>query len=516
MGHRYRRSPGTRAALALVVASLALPALGPVTSPAAAGIQTNANACFMDANGLYSTVDLTVGGTAVAGSPTSVGLDGLSLAFTLPDAIYLELYSLGYYTVGSNFAGVAAEVTVAATNTAEQVQSAVGSSSFGVDISDPDGVRNTGDEAVATSPVVQVSLPATTWTPTGGRIDFTQASATITTNHFFGSILATLTCAPGSTPDRVTTVPAVPVPFEGITPPTPPSCTDTTVIGGQGVTTDVNLPALCVDDNGDIDLESVVIVADPAGGTASVGPAGVITYTNTDPNIGTDAFQATISDASGLVSAPVTISLVIQSVRSIEQDASRIDMAPVVLDGEAQVAVGGLGAITVTNLPTSGLGFTVSAYATDLTARRGAPCPDRPRRRRVAGRHAAALHRHAGRRPDVHPVPEHGVGADGCRGGGGGRRPQRSRGPGRDGQRRHGLGLAGDAHRAAPGHGTEPTADPLLGTAVGRRRGVQVRRRALPRCARQRGGDDLQGSDRGHHHLTGRWGMAQPASSVSQ
>ena len=223
--------------------------------------------------------------------------------------------------------------------------------------------------------MVQVSLPATTWTPTGGRIDFTQASATITTNHFFGSILATLTCAPGSTPDRVTTVPAVPVPFEGITPPAPPSCTNTTVIGGQGVTTVVNLPALCVDDNADIDLESVVIVADPAGGTASVGPAGVITYTNTDPNIGTDAFQATISDASGLVSAPVTISLVIQSVRSIEQDASRIDMAPVVLDGEAQVAVGGLGAITVTNLPTSGLGFTVSAYATDLTAVEAPPVP---------------------------------------------------------------------------------------------------------------------------------------------
>ena len=38
------------------------------------------------------------------------------------------------------------------------------------------------------------------------------------------------------------------------------------------------------------------------------------------------------------------------------------------LNGNPQVAVGGLNTITVTNLPTSGLGFTVSAYVTDLAA----------------------------------------------------------------------------------------------------------------------------------------------------
>ena len=248
----------------------------------------------MDANGLYSTIDLAVGGTALVTSATTIDLTGLSLAFSLPDAVYLELYSLGYYTVGSNLAGVAAEVTVAATNTAEPVQSAVGSSSFEVEIGDPDGIRDTGDESVASSPLVEVSLPTTTWTSTGGLAEFTQASATITTNHFFGSILATVTCEPGSTPDRVTAVPAAPAPFEVITPPEPPSCVDTTVIGGQGIITDIDVPALCADANGDIDPGSVVIVTAPTGGTATVGPNGVVSYSNTDPNIGTDGFRAVV------------------------------------------------------------------------------------------------------------------------------------------------------------------------------------------------------------------------------
>jgi hypothetical protein len=336
------------------------------TGPPAAGAQTNGNACRMDANGLRSNTPVTVAGTATAPTPTDIDLSGVQLATTIPDTVYLELYSLGYYTVGFNPVGLTIQLTISATNTVEDQQTVAMTTSTTVQIADPDGVKQTGDESVLVSPPIAVALPSSAWTPTGGEIQFSQGVAQIVTSHFFGSATATYDCVPGSTPDRVALEPATPVPFAAITPPTPPQCSDGAVTAGPALSAAIDVVALCSDINGDIDTGSVIVVGPPAGGTASVGPTGVVTYLNVDESIGEDQFVVTIADATGLVSAPITITVAVQPLRVLQRDDAPVQLSTVILDGDAQVAGGALSSITITNLPASGLGFTVAAYATDL------------------------------------------------------------------------------------------------------------------------------------------------------
>lgn len=336
------------------------------TGPPAAGAQTNGNACRMDANGLRSNTPVTVGGTATAASPTHVDLSGVRLATTIPDTVYLELYSLGYYTVGLNPVGLTIRLTISATNTIEDQQTVATTTSMAVQITDPDGVKQTGDESVLVSPPIDVALPSSAWTPTGGEIQFSQGVAQIVTSHFFGTVTATYDCVPGSTPDRVALETATPVPFAAITPPTPPLCSDGAVTAGPALSAEIDVPALCSDVNGDIDPGSVTVVSPPAGGTAAVGPSGVVTYLNVDESIGEDQFVVTIADATGLVSAPITITVAVRPLRVLQRDDGPVQLSTVFLDGDAQVAGGALSSITVTNLPMSGVGFTVAAYATDL------------------------------------------------------------------------------------------------------------------------------------------------------
>jgi hypothetical protein len=259
-------------------------------------------------------------------------------------------------------------MAIAGSNTLEPQQSLTGTTSVQVQITDPDGVKGTGDESAVASPPILVPIAPTVWTPTGGEIQFTQSALQITTSHFFGVALADLDCVPGSTPDRTSLVPATPVPFETIMPPALPTCADTSVISGPGLTVEVDAAALCVDANNDLDPASLSIVSGPTAGTASTSPLGILTYTNSDGGVGSDQVVLTITDASGLVSQPFTVSIVVQSLRYIEQIGPLVALSPVTLDGGSAVATGDLNSITVTNVPVSGLGFTVSGYATDLAA----------------------------------------------------------------------------------------------------------------------------------------------------
>lgn len=364
---RGGRSRGWRHRAAPVVGTLALLSSVLLVGAMPAGAQENPNACHQSADGRWSNIPISVSGSATAASPTRVDLTATSVAAAVPDHVLLELYALGYYTAGLNPIGLTMSVTIAATNTVEGQQTVGANSTRDVVITDPDGVKGTGDEAVSVSPPFTLPLPATGWTPTGGLVELRQVSATIATSHFFGSAVATLTCQPGSTPDRVTVVPATARPFASLLPPTPPSCTGTSLIGGPGQTIDVDLATLCVDPNGDLDPSSAVIVTAPTAGNAALS-GGVLTYTNTITSASTDQITLSIGDAFGLTSGPFTIDIAVQPLRYLQQAASTILMPAVTLDGDALAAEGALNQISVTNLPPSGLGFSVSAYATDLTA----------------------------------------------------------------------------------------------------------------------------------------------------
>lgn len=361
-----RRPVTVRRALGLALVGALLSATATAAPTRAAGTETAINACQMSANGLYSNMLVTAAGTASAVSPARIDLTGLSIGTTIPSHVYLELYALGFYVAGYNPVGVTASLTVTATGTVEGVQSRVATSLMEVTITDPDGIKATGDESVSASPPILRPLAAMTWTPTGGEIQFSQTAATFTTNHFFGTLTATLTCVPGSTPDRLSVLPAEATPFETIVPPAAPVCLDRSLIAGRSTTTSVDLPGLCSDANGDLDPASADIVSGPTGGTAALSPAGILTYTHTDPSVLSDAVVVTMADGGGLVSNPFTIAFDIRSLRLMTQDATDIELTEVSLDGGAQIGVGALNTIVVTNLPASGLGFTVSAYASDL------------------------------------------------------------------------------------------------------------------------------------------------------
>lgn len=335
--------------------------------PADAGTLTTTNACQHSGSSEQYNVAVTTGGTATAASPSRISLSDLRLDVGVPDAFHLRLYALGYYTPGANFVGVTTGLSVAATATHEGQQNVSTTTSIQVTIIDPDGVRASGDESV-TAPVISVPLPATTWTPTGSPLRFSQAAATVTTSHLFGVATATLSCRPGSTPDGTTVVPAVAEPFEVIIPPAPPTCSADSTIGGPGATVVVDVARLCHDVNGDLDLSTVRVVSAPVAGTVSLGPAGAVSYTNTNPNVGVDTFDLAVRDSWGLESQPFTITVLVQPLRWMEQAGSEVTLTEVTIDGRARVSSGDLRAITVTNLTSSGTGFTVSAYASDLGA----------------------------------------------------------------------------------------------------------------------------------------------------
>ena len=360
-----RRAPRRRV-VAVIAALLAASVASGSAPPAAAGSATTGNACLVSANRRYSNRDVTVAATATSADPTVVELTGTTVDTMIPESVQLELYNLGYYAAGFNGVGISATLTISADNTVESTRTTSASSFIGVTITDPDGVKNTGDEQATTTPNV-LPLPDTTWTPTGGDIAFREASLLVVTSHFFGFATARHECSPGSTTDRLTMTPALAAPFETITPASAPVCSDASLIGGRLRPVDIDVPALCSDANGNLDPASVAVVTQPVGGTATVGAEGLVVYTNTDPEVGLDTFTVVVADTDGLASAPATITVDVRHLRFMERAGPFVVMPQVELDGKPHVSTAPLSTITVTNDPSSGMGFTVSAYAVDLT-----------------------------------------------------------------------------------------------------------------------------------------------------
>lgn len=363
---KHRRGR-TAAAVAVLLGCISTLMTWAPLEPAGAGTLTTVNACLSSVTSGYYNVAITTEGAAAVIAPTRIDLTDLRLDVALPETVYLDLYRLGYLSPGSNFVGVTAGVTVAATATAEGQQTLSITTSLGVTVTDPDGIRGNGDET-ATASSIAVLLPTTSWTPTGGTIQLSQTAATVATSHFFGTATSTLTCGPGSTPDGTSVVPAVAEPFEVVVPPTAPTCSDTSVLGGPQSTIVVDLALLCADANDDLDFSTATVITGPTAGTVSLDPAGTLTYTNVDPNIGAELIELTVADGWGLVSETFRVTVLVQPLRFIEQSGSQVTLSEATIDGAVQVSSGELGAITVTNLPNSGVGFTVSAYASDLGA----------------------------------------------------------------------------------------------------------------------------------------------------
>ena len=212
------------AVLAVVVAAVfALPA-----SSASAGSATVPNACANSATANFSQMGVTTSGddglTTVAPGGTTA-TSGLSQSVAMPGDIFVAGYNLGLLVVGENNIPANMRSTIEATNTVEGVQNTNtvggsppdGSLTVPTTITDPDGVRGTGDET-ATDPAFSVAYDDMDWTVgAGGTINYRQdsiaaapptaANNTLLINTLIDGVLnVAFRCAPGTAPPNPRTI----------------------------------------------------------------------------------------------------------------------------------------------------------------------------------------------------------------------------------------------------------------------------------------------------------------------
>ena len=240
MRHRRRHlAVLSAAALATIVG------LVPI-SPAAAAPVTNA--CLSGATATYSDIAISMSGTAtpdpvVAGEPLT--LSSTTVHLEVDGLLFLAGYRIFLLNVGANTIPADGTVTVAATNTVEGTSSETVSLTPTVTITDPTPAnRSNGDES-ASALSVDIPLDDTTWTPTGGTVQFAQTSVVV--DALINNVIpVTLTCQPGtSSTDGTTFTPAAPPPFasavvtggSSTTPTTSASSTTTPTTTGTTTTT---------------------------------------------------------------------------------------------------------------------------------------------------------------------------------------------------------------------------------------------------------------------------------------
>ena len=95
-------------------------------------------------------------------------------------------------------------------------------------------------------------------------------------------------------------------------PPSPPVANPDTATAIENQAVAISVLANDTDASGTINPASVAIKATPAHGTTSVNPTtGAVTYTPANDFVGTDAFQYTVADTMGDVSAPASVSVTV-------------------------------------------------------------------------------------------------------------------------------------------------------------------------------------------------------------
>jgi hypothetical protein len=94
-----------------------------------------------------------------------------------------------------------------------------------------------------------------------------------------------------------------------------PIASNDSVVVEHNQTANISVLANDTDDNA-LDATSVVIVAGPSNGTASVSGSGTITYTPTTDYSGSDSLTYQVSDTNGVVSNVATVSITVNEAPS--------------------------------------------------------------------------------------------------------------------------------------------------------------------------------------------------------
>jgi hypothetical protein len=393
-----RRKGAIATILAMLAAMLAvlLPA-----SPAAAAVQSNAcqNTASPDATQLDVDTTGTAPGSVAPGQQFT--LSGISQTLFLPGALFIAGYNLGLLPAGLNQVPGDIKTTIEGTNTVEGTQTTPVTSVFVTfTITDPDGVRGSGDET-ATDAQVTVNYPDQTWTAgPNGQIQFREDTIPLAVDQggivihaTVGGILTVgFRCSPG-TVDPVSGAITLQDPAASfattqiVVPDAAPVANADSASVGAGQSTSINVVANDTDVNGNLDPSTVTIVTPPTAGTASPNPDGTVTYTNTNNLATSDSFTYTVADTTNLVSnaATVTVSIlgdtcdatggacsldqviqsqVIGAQMTLEQAGALVSLNPITLNGQPQTTTGALNGLTVTNARGTDAGWSLTGEMT--------------------------------------------------------------------------------------------------------------------------------------------------------
>jgi YVTN family beta-propeller protein/VCBS repeat-containing protein len=116
-----------------------------------------------------------------------------------------------------------------------------------------------------------------------------------------------------------------------------PAAVDDSASVVEGGSTTIAVLGNDTDVDGTIDSSSVVIVSQPAYGSASVNPDGTITYRSNGAEVSSDSFTYTVADTAGAVGNTATVTVTVTAVND----------APVSVDDAAGVLEGGSTTIAV-------------------------------------------------------------------------------------------------------------------------------------------------------------------------
>lgn len=168
------------AIIVLVMLSIALAAAVVVGSSRRTAVALAAsNSCKSNATGTFSDITVGLTGTAAWSGATdpanSVTLSGVKFTAAVPATLLIAGYNLGLLTVGSNSIPVKGWVSIAGSGTVDVKKTLQFSTTVSTTITDPNGIPGNGDEG-ATPLNLDLALADTTWTPTGGTINFSQGA----------------------------------------------------------------------------------------------------------------------------------------------------------------------------------------------------------------------------------------------------------------------------------------------------------------------------------------------------
>jgi YVTN family beta-propeller protein/VCBS repeat-containing protein len=201
---------------------------------------------------------------------------------------------------------------------------------------DADGTLNAATVLIVQQPTsgsVSVNTDGTiTYTSSGAEVTSDSFSYTVADNSGASSNTAIVTVA-------VTAVNDVPVALGDVAGVVEGGATTVAVLGND------------TDSDGTIDSATVLIVQQPAFGSASVNTDGTITYTSSGAEVTSDSFSYTVADNSGTVSNTAIVTVTVTAVND----------APVAVNDTATVDEGGATTVAVLGNDTDSDGTIDSA-----------------------------------------------------------------------------------------------------------------------------------------------------------